>query len=265
MAPGSTVTPDTPAAPEPAPEPVPEPAPPSSAQPETPEVQESAQTGTPEPAPPAEPVAQPIPPPEQRPKPPEQPAENPKKRVSNILPVTEPGERTICVIKRHRIGILGVYVACGLVLMTTAALAFIVVPGAMGGGNSQALPAGLAAFLMVAAICTVFALISAKVYWGNTWTLTTDSLTQVRRFNLFNRQSSQLSLKDLEDVTAEQNGILPDIFNYGLLRVETAGERSKFMFPFCPNPNYYAQQILKARETFERNRTAEENTPSKTP
>ncbi len=149
---------------------------------------------------------------------------------------------------------------CGLVTLVTGLLVFMVVPDVAGSGSGTALLAGSVIFAVVAVISMIFALISAKVYWGNTWTLTTDSLTQVRHFNLFSRQSSQLSLKDLEDVTAEQNGVLPEMFNYGLLRVETAGETSKFMFPYCPNPNYYAQQILAAREAFEQNRTAEEST-----
>jgi hypothetical protein len=89
------------------------------------------------------------------------------------------------------------------------------------------------------------------LYWGNSWVVTTDSITQVNQTGLFTRQSSQLSLANLEDVTAEQNGILAHAFNYGLLKAETAGEHSKFSFYYCPNPNLYAQQILHAREQFE--------------
>jgi hypothetical protein len=40
------------------------------------------------------------------------------------------------------------------------------------------------------------------------------------------------------------------MFNYGTLKAETAGERSKFAFPFTPNPNKCAQEILHARERF---------------
>ena len=253
--PGSTITPQTP-----------QPAEPPQAQPpEAPEPPEPQATPPDTSEPPQE-AAAPQPAPVQAPPPPQQKAPDTKKRAPNILPVTEPGEHTICVIKRHRIGILGVYVMCGLVVLVTALLAFIVVPSFASDNRGTALLAGGTIFLAVAVICAVFAWISAKVYWGNTWTLTSDSLTQVRHLNLFNRQSSQLSLKDLEDVTAEQNGIFPEMFNYGLLKVETAGEKSKFRFPFCPNPNYYAQQILAAREAFERNRkAAEENVPAKTP
>ncbi|HEX4774409.1 MAG TPA: hypothetical protein VH234_02745 [Candidatus Saccharimonadales bacterium] len=186
---------------------------------------------------------------------------DPHTKVGKALTVTQPGERTICEIKRHPIGILGIYVATGLLLIVVAALAFGVVPHFMhdsNGGSGTATKIGALVFLVVALFSLAFAFISNKVYWGNSWILTTDSVTQIIQSSLFHRESSQLSLGNLEDVTAEQNGILTHMFNYGLLRVETAGERSKFVFLYCPNPNYYAQQVLSARENFEQNRHGED-------
>jgi hypothetical protein len=43
---------------------------------------------------------------------------------------------------------------------------------------------------------------------------------------------------------------LQTIFNYGTLTVETAGEMRNFVFPYCPNPNKYADQILDARQAY---------------
>ncbi|HWB39470.1 MAG TPA: hypothetical protein VG604_04525 [Candidatus Saccharimonadales bacterium] len=172
-------------------------------------------------------------------------------KVSNTLTTTQSGERTVFSIRRHPIGIIGMYVGAGLVLVVAAVLCFVA-PSAMNttlsSQTSRAIDAG---FLVVALIDLVVVMISTKVYWGNQWVLTTDSITQINQNSLFSRQSSQLSLGNLEDVTAEQNGILTHMFNYGLLKVETAGERSKFSFAYCPNPNFYAQQILQAREAFE--------------
>ena len=177
---------------------------------------------------------------------------NPKTHMPDTLTVLQPGERVICTVRRHPIGILTVYAMCSLFIFITAILAFAVAPGLFSGaGERQLLAAGILAIVIVSAACVTIALITTKVYWDNSWILTTDSLTQVRRISLFRRHSSQLSLESVEDVSSEQNGILPRLFNYGLLRVETAAERNKFLFPFCPNPNYYATQILSAREAFE--------------
>jgi uncharacterized membrane protein YdbT with pleckstrin-like domain len=182
---------------------------------------------------------------------PEAPSDyNPKQHVSNALSATQPGERTICEIKRHPIGIFLIYTMTGILLITVAVLAFGVAPQ-MGENSSQLTKIGAVIFLFLTTLSFLYSLIATKVYWGNTWVVTTDSLTQVDQVSLFNRQSSQLSLGNLEDVSAEQNGILPHLFNYGRLKVETAGEHSKFQFIYCPNPNYHAQKILMAREAFE--------------
>ena len=181
---------------------------------------------------------------------------DPQSRVGNSLTVTQPGERTICEIKRHPIGLFGVYVATGALIIFMAVIAFIILPHVITTGGATAI--GALVFLVAAIFSLAFAFISTKVYWGNSWVLTSDSLTQIEQDSLFNRQSSQLSLGNLEDVTAEQNGILPHMFNYGWVRVETASERGKFIFQYCPNPNYYAQQVLAARENFEQKRSGED-------
>jgi hypothetical protein len=43
---------------------------------------------------------------------------------------------------------------------------------------------------------------------------------------------------------------VPHLFNYGTLRVETAGEQSNFNFIYCPRPNAVAKLILEARERY---------------
>lgn len=176
---------------------------------------------------------------------------DPHVKVPNTLSVTQSGEQTMFNIRRHPIGILGMYTAGGILLIVSAILCFLVPQHLNSSTGTDFTKIGALVFVLVLVVTVIFLLISTKVYWGNQWILTTDSITQVTQTSLFNRQSSQLSLGNLEDVTAEQNGILTHMFNYGLIKVETAGERSKFSFAYCPNPNYYAQQILSAREAFE--------------
>jgi len=189
-------------------------------------------------------------------------ADNPDQHpIHNPLSVMQPGERIICEIKRHPVGMLGVYVVTGVLLVLLAVLALVVAPSVLSSvSRSQVVAIGGLIFIVCAILSLGFVFISNKVYWGNSWVVTSDSITQITQTSLFDKRSSQLSLGNLEDVTAEKKGILAEMLNYGLLRVETAGERSKFMFPYCPNPNYYAQQILSAREQFEQRRTGEENT-----
>ena len=164
-------------------------------------------------------------------------------------------EAVIFQIRRHPFGLVGIHITAGLMLLVAAVVIFGVLPHVLTTvATSRIVGIGTLAFVIIAALMFGFLAITHKVYWGNSWILTDDSLTQVTQSSLFDKQSSQLSLGNLEDVTAEQNGILTHMFNFGLLKVETAGERSKFVFLYCPNPNLYAQQILQARENFEQGR-----------
>lgn len=161
------------------------------------------------------------------------------------------GEQVIFEIRRHPIGIIGVYVSFGL-LLAIIGIAAIIAPSVLVDYNKRFIAnIGLAAFVGGAALSLVFVYIARIVYYGNRWILTSDSLTQVNQHSLFSKQSSQLGMDNLEDVTVEQNGIFAHIFKYGNLRAQTAGEHGKFIITYCPHPHEYAQQILIARENFE--------------
>ena len=163
-----------------------------------------------------------------------------------------PQEDIIFKIKRHPIGIVAVYITSAVLLIALAVVAFGVAPKYITSVNStQVYEIATVGYLIFLAIVLTFVYVAHLVFWDNSWTLSTESLTQVTRTSLFDKQSSHLSLGNLQDVTASQEGILPHIFNYGSLRVETAGETSKFVFNYCPNPNTYAEYILEAREKFE--------------
>ena len=175
--------------------------------------------------------------------------------INNPLSVMQPGERTVCEIKRHPIGMFAIYIATGLLLLALAVIVFIVAPSVLSSiGRGEVMAIGGLVFIVFAVLSLGFVFIANKVYWGNSWIVTSDSITQITRNSLFDKQSSQLSMADLEDITAEQDGILAQMFRYGVISAETAAATDKFTFPYCPNPTYYAKQILDARELFEETR-----------
>lgn len=161
------------------------------------------------------------------------------------------GETEIFEVKRHPFGILTTYIGTAFILLVFAILIYGLGPVILPSYHDQVIRFGSLLFLIMLIFALVIVGVAHIVYWGNRWILTSDSLTQVTQFSLFNKQSSQLSLANLEDVTAQTNGILAKMFNFGILKAETAGEHSKFTFIYCPNPEKYAQLILLAREQFE--------------
>jgi hypothetical protein len=197
---------------------------------------------------------------------PPQPQQHQGKHVDPLHPmvVLQPGERVIASVKRHPFGILTLYVG-GLIGIIVAIVIAVLLPNMVGqyagsGGNDIATYAYIGAGVVVVGLVAAMA-IATSVYWQNEWVITSDSITQISQRSLFDRQVSQLSMDNLEDVTVDQNGILPHMFNFGQLKVETAGEHSKFTFQYCPNPNKYARDILEVHEEFLESRRNVQNTP----
>lgn len=180
---------------------------------------------------------------------PTQPQEVDEAAIYNPLKVMQPGERVICEIKRHSFGLMSMY-SMLLTIIIVAILVVIAAPHVFTSMTSQDQAKLALAMVIVCVLTGLFTYIGTTVYKGNRWIVTSDSITQVSQVSLFSKQTSQLSLANLEDVTVEQQGIFQSMFGFGRLRAETAGEKSKFVFDFCPRPTEYAKQIIAAHEAY---------------
>jgi hypothetical protein len=169
--------------------------------------------------------------------------------ADNPLHVMSPGEQVICNIKRHPIGLLGIYLMSGILLLLLFG-AVAALPSLVTDLSSSDKMYAFVGAIALAALIVVFAWVGIIIYNGNRWIVTSDSITQIQQTGLFRKQTSQLSLENLEDVTFEQTGLIQTLFNYGTLKAETAGERSKFQFPYCPHPQKCAVEIIEAHEKF---------------
>jgi uncharacterized membrane protein YdbT with pleckstrin-like domain len=176
--------------------------------------------------------------------------------VQNPLAVMQPGERVLCEIRRHPFGLFGLYAMAIMVGVITLGVAIALPYYASFLTTQQKIGIELAAALVLV-VMALISWIGVFVYKANRWIVTSDSITQVVQTGLFNTRSSQMSLANLEDVSARQDGIIQEMLGYGVLTVETAGERSKFVFNFCPNPNEYARKIIAAHEEYIANRPSE--------
>jgi hypothetical protein len=217
---------------------------------------------------PQNPQTNPTPPPYTPPQPTQQPEDHdykgeyarPKEKGVHPMVVLQPGEQIVANVKRHPFGIIQLYAVALFGIAIAAVVAFLLAPSLLdqynGGEGMVVVVGGMAIIVTLLVILGV----ATSVYWQNEWVITTDSITQIVQNSLFGRQVSQLSMENLEDVTVNQDGIIPHMFNFGTLKVETAGERSKFVFPYCPNPNDYARKILEIHEHFLEERRNVQNT-----
>jgi len=152
-------------------------------------------------------------------------------------------------IRKHPFGIVIIYLLALLGIIFALGLAFLLLPPALSDTKTAySLATAFSIFAVVFAV--VIMVISTIIYKQSYLVITDKNITQVLQGGLFQRKISQLTMANVEDVTSEQRGIFASIFNFGILKIETAGEQANFHFSYCPRPSYYAKIILEAREKF---------------
>lgn len=162
----------------------------------------------------------------------------------------EEDELLVTIVHRHPVGIILIYLEAFVAILAIGFLMTMVFPSLLNGFNSQSGGLLTALALLGVGIVALVLFVATYIYRQNRILVTDRSLVQVLQKGLFIRKVSRLSMSNVEDVTAEHRGILSTIFNYGVLNIQTAGERENFLFSWCPEPDTYADRILEARQAY---------------
>jgi uncharacterized membrane protein YdbT with pleckstrin-like domain len=162
-------------------------------------------------------------------------------------------ETKLVDIRRHPFGLIVMYIETIVGLGGALLLLIYLVPGVISQSPEQKanIVGALAAFSFFAIVLAViFLLIATYIYRQNRLIVTNLNVTQVIQASLFNRKVSEIAMSNVEDVTSHKQGLFPTLFNFGTLRIETAGEQNNFIFVYCPKPDAIAKAVLDAREQF---------------
>jgi len=81
------------------------------------------------------------------------------------------------------------------------------------------------------------------------WMITDSRIINIEQKALFAREASELDIDRIQDVTAEVRGILPTIFGYGDIYIQTAGEKERFVFRTVQHPYEMVKIISQTIET----------------
>ena len=90
--------------------------------------------------------------------------------------------------------------------------------------------------------------VNAYLFRMDSLIVTTDKIAQIEYKTIFDRKVVQLSIERVQDVTVSQIGILPRIFKYGTITIDTAGENEDCIFSFAPNPYENSRMIMDIHE-----------------
>lgn len=172
----------------------------------------------------------------------------------------EPGEKLLVIVRKHPIGIVGIYAEALIGLLVVFGLFLAIAPDFFNGLSNQAYTILVGVIIFGLATLIFFLLAATYVYRQSRLLVTDRSLVQILQQSLFIRKISRLSMSNVEDVTAEERGILSTIFHYGTIVVQTAGTLDNFIFPYCPDPPKYADQIIEARQRYAKSLEEEHET-----
>jgi len=85
-------------------------------------------------------------------------------------------------------------------------------------------------------------------YYLDLWTITNKRLIAVDQKGFFSRTTASFRLERLQDIIVNIHGIVPTLFNYGSLEIQTAGEEKNFKATGLPNPSAIKGIILNSTD-----------------
>lgn len=85
-------------------------------------------------------------------------------------------------------------------------------------------------------------------WYFDIWVITQERIIDVDQEGVFSKKIGELEMFRVQDVVAEQKGVLATLFHFGKIKVETAGAKEDFSFEGISQPYDMAKQILEMAE-----------------
>lgn len=85
-------------------------------------------------------------------------------------------------------------------------------------------------------------------YYLDVWIVTDQRIVNIEQKALFRREISELEHSKIQDVTTEVHGIIATLLKFGFVYVQTAGQRSRFVFKQVPKPQLIRTLIMKLQK-----------------
>jgi hypothetical protein len=162
----------------------------------------------------------------------------------------EPGEAIITIVHKSIAALLGIYLEIAAGVGALVALVVVLAPGTFSNLTARSSGMLLLIAILFTTLIIFIVILVTYIYLQNKLLITNRGVIQITQKGPFGHKAARLSISSVEDVSADQRGFLATALNYGTLLIQTAGTLENFDFPYCPNPNRYAHQILEAREAY---------------
>ncbi|MCK5123149.1 MAG: PH domain-containing protein [Candidatus Pacebacteria bacterium] len=171
---------------------------------------------------------------------------NSDKKSKGSFPGQHENEKVVLVVRKHLIILLPYFLHIALMCLLPILFYIFIVP--------FALPAFLEEpysrlFVLLSIIYYGFIWIIIFTIWTDyyldIWIVTNERILDIEQIGFFNRVVSELDLKRIQDITSSVHGLLPTIFGFGNIHIQTAAEERRFDLKLIPHPVTTRRQITK--------------------
>lgn len=113
---------------------------------------------------------------------------------------------------------------------------------------------------LISSIALAFFVLVGGMYLFATWFLwrnylyivTSQRIVVVRQKSFFHRQVTEAPLDKIQDVTFEVKNFFQNVFDFGVVKIRTAGTAEVIQMDNVRNPYLVQQEIIKAQEGYRR-------------
>lgn len=85
-------------------------------------------------------------------------------------------------------------------------------------------------------------------YYLDIYIVTDRRLVDIKQNGFFNREISELYLREVQDVKAKVSGLFPTTLHFGQVIIQTAGKTENFIFDSVPHPYAISKMIMDLHE-----------------
>ncbi len=161
------------------------------------------------------------------------------------------GESVVLFCRRHWVyfytKIAGIVLA--LIVPTAAVVWLVHITAGLGGTVGKVA-------LIIALVWVIFWAIRGYFTWyryqNDVWVVTNQRIIDSTKYNWIKQRIASADLVDVEDINVVREGLFATMFNYGDLRVQTAGEVGNFVLGGIPAPSKVLGVVDSSRDAARR-------------
>lgn len=110
---------------------------------------------------------------------------------------------------------------------------------------------GLPEDLIVAGLATILLLLLIQAmyiwtdYFLDVWIITDRRVIGIEQHGLFTREIHSFQLNRIQNIRTDVSGILPTVFNFGTVHIETAGTDQDIVMGYVPRPKHVRETLMQ--------------------